>query len=105
MVGRQGKIYRQLRRRKKHRTSRMFVGMVTIFMAGTIGFSSFHLKQKISHYEAQESQLVAEIEAEKERTEEIDELEKYVQTEEFVRNTAKEKLGLVSPGEIIFKAK
>lgn len=105
MAGRQRKVHRQLRQRKKHRTSRMFVGMVTILMAGTIGFSSFHLKQKISQYEAQEYQLTAEIEAEKERTEEIDELEKYVQTEEFVRNTAKEKLGLVSPGEIIFKAK
>lgn len=74
-------------------------------MAGTIGFSSFHLKQKISQYEAQEYQLAAEIEAEKERAEEIGELEKYIQTDEFVRSTAKEKLGLVSPGEIIFKAK
>ena len=53
---------------------------------------------------AQEAELEAQIEAETNRAEEIDELEEYVGTEEYVEDVAKEKLGLVYPNEILFEA-
>ena len=46
-----------------------------------------------------------QIKAEKERSKEIKELDKYVGTDKYVEDVAKEKLGLVHNNEIIFKAK
>ena len=47
--------------------------------------------------------MLQEIEAEKLRTEEIAEYGKYTQTKKYVEELAKDKLGLVYDGEIIFK--
>lgn len=47
--------------------------------------------------------LQEEIDAEKIRTEEIAEYGKYTQTKKYVEELAKDKLGLVYEGEIIFK--
>lgn len=40
---------------------------------------------------------------EQERTKEIEEYEKYTQTKKYIEEVAKDKLGLVHEGEIIFK--
>ena len=45
-----------------------------------------------------------QLEQEELRAEEIDELEEYVGTDEYVEDVAKEKLGLVYPNEILFEA-
>ena len=52
---------------------------------------------------AREEVLMQAIEAEQARTEEIKEYEKYTQTKKYVEEIAKNKLGLVYEGEIIFK--
>ena len=52
---------------------------------------------------ASEEALMQEIAAEEARAEEIAEYEKYTQTKKYVEEIAKEKLGLVYEGEIIFK--
>lgn len=81
----------------------MFVGMVVAFLVVVTGISSLQLKQKNMQYAIREAQLDMEIQAEKQRSEEIEELKEYVQTDEFIRNTAREKLGMADPEEIIFK--
>ena len=50
------------------------------------------------------AELKEKIEDEKARAKEIEELEEYVGTDEYVEDVAKEKLGLVHENEIIFKA-
>ena len=52
---------------------------------------------------AKEEALQQEIESEEARSEDIAEYEKYTQTKKYVEEVAKEKLGLVYQGEIIFK--
>ena len=47
---------------------------------------------------------MAFIEQEEKRTEEIEELKKYVQTKKYAEEIAKERLGLVYEDEILFKA-
>jgi cell division protein FtsB len=49
------------------------------------------------------NELNADIEAEKERTEEIEEYRKYMQTKKYIEEMAKEKLGLVYENEILIK--
>lgn len=66
---------------------------------------SMTLKAKNREYQAQETELKEQIQAEKDRSKEIKELDKYVGTDKYVEDVAKEKLGLVHNNEIIFKAK
>ena len=64
---------------------------------------SIELQQKLETYQAKELLLQEQIEAEQERTKEIEEYEKYTQTKKYIEEVAKDKLGLVHEGEIIFK--
>ena len=57
--------------------------------------------QKNNAYKAQEEELAAQIKG-KRSSEEVKEYEKYVQTDEYIKETAEDKLGLVNPNEIIF---
>ena len=66
--------------------------------------ASISLREKNNSYKAQEAELEEQLKEETARTEEIDALEEYVGTEEYVEDVAKEKLGLVNPNEILFKA-
>lgn len=52
----------------------------------------------------QEVELEKQLEEEALRAEEIEELEGYVGTDEYVEDVAKDKLGLVYPNEILFQA-
>ena len=67
-------------------------------------FGTFQLQQKNQAYQQQEEELLAQISEEEERTQEIEELKKYVQTKKYVEEVAKERLGLVYEDEILFKA-
>ena len=72
-------------------------------MAGVVAVKSVELRQKREVYAAREIALEQQIEAEQARTEEIEEYRKYTQTKAYVEEVAKDKLGLVYQGEIIFK--
>lgn len=79
--------------------------VVTVMAAILIAVSvrGVYLNSKLSEYNEQIEELEAEIESENERTEEIEEYAKYVQTDEYVEEVARDKLGLVKEGEIIFR--
>ena len=64
---------------------------------------SVELQQKIAGYDTQIASLSAQIDAETARAEEIEEYRKYTQTKAYVEEVAKDKLGLVYEGEILFK--
>ena len=83
----------------------MFAIVAVILVLGiTLSVASISLHAKNKEYKAKESELEAQIEAEELRSEEIDDLETYVGTDEYVEDVAKEKLGLVYPNEILFEA-
>ena len=44
-----------------------------------------------------------QLEAEKQREEELDELEEYVGTDEYVEDVARDKMGMIKENEIIFE--
>lgn len=66
---------------------------------------SFGLVQKRDQYQSRIDALQTQIEKEQQRSEEIAEFETYTTTRKYIEQIAKEKLGLVYPGEIIFKDK
>jgi cell division protein DivIC len=95
---------RQKKRMQRHRRSVLAVSAVVLLLFVVISANSVSLKAKEEHYRAQEMELEEQIEEEKARTKEIEELGEYVGTDEYVEDVAKEKLGLIHENETIFKA-
>ncbi len=81
----------------------LLVTTVVLMMLIVVTVKSVELRDKRATYAMREEALMQEIEAEELRTEQIAEYEKYTQTKKYVEEIAKEKLGLVYEGEIIFK--
>lgn len=81
------------------------ISAVLLLLVAVVSVSSISLRAKNQAYIAQETELEEKIEAEEERSKEIDDLEEYVGTDEYVEQTAKDKLGLVHENEILFKRK
>ena len=63
------------------------------------------LQRKKQEYAAREVALEQQIAEEEKRTEEIEEFRKYTKTKKYAEEVAKDRLGLVHEGEIIFKEK
>ncbi len=81
----------------------LLVTTVVVMMLIVVMVEGIELTEKRETYMAREEVLMQAIEAEQARTEEIKEYEKYTQTKKYVEEIAKNKLGLVYEGEIIFK--
>ena len=97
---------RRSRRRAQHyRRSMLTVCGVILLLAVVLSVNAFQLRAKAKEYQAQETELKEQIQAEQDRKKEIKELEKYVGTDKYVEDVAKEKLGLVHDNEIVFKSK
>ena len=95
---------RTYRRVLQHRLSVLAISGVIVVLAVTLSVASISLHKKNQNYKAQEEELKGRLEEETKRAEEIDELEEYVGTDEYVEDVAKDKLGLVYPNEILFQA-
>ena len=61
------------------------------------------LNTRLTANEQRTSELEQQIENENQRTEDIGEMQEYMQSDEYLEKVAKDKLGLVKDGEIIFK--
>lgn len=96
---------RSRRRTNQHKLSVLAITGVILLMAALVVVGGVSLRAKEKNYLAQETELKKQIEEEKARSQEIDEMEAYVGTDEYVEEIAKEKLGLVKENEIILKAK
>lgn len=91
------------RKKRQNKTGMLLVTTVVIMMLVVVMVKSVELREKRETYMAREEALMQEIETEQARTKEIEEYEKYTQTKKYVEEIAKNKLGLVYEGEIIFK--
>jgi cell division protein DivIC len=92
------------RRGLQHRISVISISGVVLLLMLILGVGSISMQEKNQNYKAQEAALQEQIAAEIAREEEISELEAYVGSDKYVEDVAKEKLGLINPNEIIFKA-
>lgn len=89
---------------RKHKKSVVIICAILCMLTGTLSVNAVGLYNKNKEYRRQEAELKAQIKEEKERSREVEEFEEYVKTDEYIKDVAEEKLGLVDPGEIIFKA-
>lgn len=79
------------------------VSLVVVLLLILVQAGSMGLQSKIDAKAEEYAILEAQIEAERLRTDEIERFGKEVQTKGYIENIAREKLGLVYEGEILFK--
>ncbi len=98
-----GRRYRQ-RRLRTHKRSVFLICAVILLLAAAVSAKGMALRGKEKDFQAQEAELQEQIDEEKARTEQIEAMENYIGTDEYVEEVAREKLGLVWEDEILFKA-
>lgn len=96
------------KRKKKKKVGYNSLGMIAIALVvlvllGGLMLESNDLKKRLTGYDAKAATLQQQIEDEQTRTEEIDKLKKYMETDEYAEEVAREKLGLVKDNETVFK--
>lgn len=91
------------RKRHQNRFSMFLVTLVVVMVMTVVAVRSVELRQKIELKRQELALINAQIEEERLRTLEIEEFAKEVQTKGYIEDIAREKLGLVYEGEILFK--
>lgn len=92
------------RLKRKNRISIIWVSLIVILLVGVFSVRSVALYTEAQEYEQKQANLEKQLQKEEERSKELEEEEKYRQTKKYVEDYAHDQLGLVYPGEIIFKA-
>lgn len=91
-------------RRANHNwMSMILVTMIVVVILVVVGIKGSELQAKIDADHARIESIQQQIDRELQRAEEIERFRKFTQTKKYIEEIAKEKLGLVYPGELIFK--
>ena len=91
------------RKRRQNKFGMFLVFLVVIMIGVVVDVRSVDMKATLAENRQREAELQDQIAAEQERAEEIEEMEKYSETLGYTEDVAKEKLGLINEGEIIFR--
>lgn len=102
---RREKLKKDENRQPESKTAMISVILVTSALSISLMARSYALEEKIGDYKSQRKEVKAQISAEEQRTKEIEALKEYMQSDEYAKQVAREKLGLVEGDEIIFKEK
>lgn len=81
----------------------MYFFLIAAFVVVIMTIQIVNLYHKNAAYAAEEDTLKKELEEQQEKKEELENYEKYIQTDEYKENVAQSKLGLVHENEIIFR--
>jgi len=91
------------RKRHQNRLSMVLVTLVVLMITAVVLIHSVELQKKLDSYTAKEETLLDQKAEQEARTLSIEEYRIYTQTKRYVEEVAKDKLGLVYEGEILFK--
>lgn len=88
--------------KSRQNASFKFITCVAIVVLVVLGYGASISYAKNQSYIAQELELLADLEEEMQRTEEIEEFKEYTQTDDYIEEVAKEKLNMAYPDEVVF---
>lgn len=107
-----GKKVKQRRKRGKpnaqarqNKLTMIGITLVVCMLFGILLYSGNSLQNRIVANDEKQEQVEGQIQEQEKRTEDIEDLEKYMQTDEYMKSAAQDKLGLLNENEIIFKPK
>ena len=98
-----GKMKKRKKRNSQNKIAMLSITFVVAVLFIAMMTKSLKLQQQISDYRTEIKAVESQMEEEKERTKEIDEIKERMDTDEYVAEVAREKLGLVKDNEIVFK--
>ena len=98
-----GKNARARWRKVQNRVAMISISMVVCMLVVLLAFTENSLQLKYQTNENSKAQLEEEITTEEDRTKDIEDMQEYMQSDEYAEKIAKEKIGLVKDNEIIFK--
>lgn len=104
-----GKQIEQVKKsRKNTRILNNYLGMalisvVVLILLGALTVQSRELKTRIASYDTRASEIRTSIEEEEDRTKQLKEKKEYMQTDEYIAELARDRLGLVKGNEIVFE--
>ena len=83
------------------------IGFIVIIglIAGFIYKDEQAMREQERTYVEREASLAKQIEEEEQRTKTLNERKKYVTTDQYIEEVARNELGLINPDEILIKAK
>lgn len=96
---------RMRRKRKQNKSAVLCISLIAMMLLGVMTVQNISLYGRKQSYQAREEELQTQLESEQQRQIEMEQYKEYVTTEEYIEQTAKSRLGLVYPNEIIFKEK
>ena len=88
----------------ENKLSIAFVTTVVLAMAIALGVKVNSIKKELASREAYNQKVVEKLDSEEQRAKKLEEQRKYVQTDSYIIEMAREKLGLVFQNEIAIKA-
>ncbi|MBP3735666.1 MAG: septum formation initiator family protein [Lachnospiraceae bacterium] len=91
------------KRNRQNRFSMFLAVTVVVILMAAISVISVRLTAELERKEKIKTDLEAQIAVEQERAKELEEYEKYVETDQYKEKVAREKLGMVKDGEIVFE--
>lgn len=77
--------------------------LVVVILLAVLYINGSSLQRKLEGYRTHITELEQQLEEEEQRSRYIEEYREYTQTDEFIEQIAREKLGLLYKGEIIFR--
>lgn len=88
---------------RENKAAMLLITFIVCILFTVFFVQGFYLKEKIRSNDATKDELTSQIASESARTESIESLEQYMQSDEYIKQAAKDKLGLIENGEIVFK--
>ncbi len=92
-----------IEKRKRNKRTMFFITAVVIMVCVALFFQIVKLYQKNKTYLAREESLRTQLQYEEKRKEDLEKYEQYINSQDYVEDVAKTKLGLVYEDEIIFR--
>ena len=89
--------------RQQNELNMWLAAVVVGILIVVIMVACFGLFQKLQDNNRRIDELNSQIRTEKQRSDDIEEFRQYTETREYIEEIAREKLGLVYEGEVIFK--
>lgn len=97
-----GELMRK-RRRNSKKLGRYCATIIIAVIVGILGIQMYRLKVKSNEYTERVEELEVRLEQEQRRASELENYEVYVNSDAYIEDTAKSKLGMLYDDEIVFR--
>ena len=94
---------RKKKLKESSKISMRVITVVVLFLFGVLTYKTIELNEQASAYEATIDGYEKDMKELKKERKEIEELRDYVNTDSYIEEVAREKLGLVYENEIVFE--